>query len=174
MKTRVAALLVLTLFLTACAARQPAGHHPPARTPAGKTPQTSSPYQRVPQNSPRQIIVQTVMDNTGVPYRWGGKSPSQGFDCSGLVWFAHQEAGIPVPRTAKDQWKHGKKIKKSRLTPGDLVFFTIPKKRTAVHVGVFIGNNTFVHAPGKGRRVTRARLDTPYFKAQFKGAANYF
>lgn len=121
----------------------------------------------------RQIIVIHAIENIGEPYAWGGKSPDLGFDCSGLVFYTHGKADLCVPRTAKEQFKKGRPISKPALEPGDLVFFTIPKKKTGIHVGIFIGNDQFVHAPGRGRQVRLARLSNAYFKQHFKGARSY-
>ena len=100
----------------------------------------------------------------GSPYRFGGNSPN-GFDCSGLVWFVYHELGIEVPRTAAEQHKAALAVPGDRLQPGDLVFFY-----TAVdHVGIYLGNGEFVHAPASGKTVTRARLDSPFFTLGFAG-----
>lgn len=100
----------------------------------------------------------------GVPYRYGGASPS-GFDCSGLVFYVYHALGVNVPRTALLQHEAAKSVAKKDLRPGDLVFFY-----TSVdHVGIYVGNNEFVHAPSTGKTVTRASLKEPYFALGFAG-----
>jgi cell wall-associated NlpC family hydrolase len=100
----------------------------------------------------------------GVPYRLGGHSPA-GFDCSGLVWFVYHELGISVPRTAALQHQVARSISGDQLQPGDLVFFY-----TSVdHVGIYVGNGEFIHAPATGKTVSRARLNSPYFILGFAG-----
>ncbi len=100
----------------------------------------------------------------GVPYRLGGQSPD-GFDCSGLVWFVYRELGVSVPRTAAQQHAAARSIPGDQLRPGDLVFFY-----TSVdHVGIYLGNGEFIHAPATGKTVTRAKLSSPYFILGFAG-----
>ncbi|MCG8633169.1 MAG: C40 family peptidase [Desulfobacterales bacterium] len=121
----------------------------------------------------REVVVRHAIDSVGTPYAWGGESPSEGFDCSGLVTYTHSRAGISMPRTAQAQFKKGRPVPRSALQPGDLVFFNAPDKKNAVHVGIFIGRNNFVHAPGKGRTVIRSTLTNPYFKRYLKGARSF-
>ncbi|MCP4553022.1 MAG: C40 family peptidase [Bacteroidetes bacterium] len=121
----------------------------------------------------RQIIVIQAIENLGKPYKWGGQSPGQGFDCSGLVVYTHGKAGIWVPRTSKDQYRNGRPLSKPALEPGDLVFFNIPEKKTGLHVGIFIGKGQFIHAPGSDRQVSLASLNNFYFNQNFKGVRSY-
>nr|WP_320193197.1 C40 family peptidase [uncultured Desulfobacter sp.] len=109
----------------------------------------------------------------GTPYRWGGLSP-KGFDCSGLVVYAYKKIGIHVPRTAKSQFKNCTSINRRNIKPADLVFFSVPRRRGVVHVGIYIGKGQFVHAPGRGRKVRRASLNNIYFKQHFIKAGNFF
>lgn len=166
----------LTLLVTSCATRGPDGpasHTSPAGSSGPKTVHPD-PDPSFLLTNPRQIIVRTALDSVGRPYKWGGHSPHKGFDCSGLVYYAHNNAGLKIPRTAKEQWRQARKIHRIHMmAPGDLVFFSTSGKSKAVHVGIFIGDSTFIHAPGKGRQVTRARLDNHYFIKRFKGAATF-
>ncbi len=104
----------------------------------------------------------------GTPYRFGGAAPG-GFDCSGLVWYVHREAGIAVPRTAAEQRAAASPVPREQLRPGDLVFFYTPQD----HVGIYLGEGEFVHAPATGRRVERARLDSPFFILAFAGGGRF-
>lgn len=120
----------------------------------------------------RQAIIQTAVTAVGTPYRWGGLSP-KGFDCSGLVVYAYKKIGIHVPRTAKAQFKKCTSVARQNIKPADLVFFSVPRRRGVVHVGIYIGKGQFIHAPGRGRRVKRASLNNIYFKQHFIKAGNF-
>ncbi|HXQ31343.1 MAG TPA: C40 family peptidase [Steroidobacteraceae bacterium] len=100
----------------------------------------------------------------GTPYRYGGRSRA-GLDCSGLVFYVYRELGLAVPRTAAEQRAAAVPVAAEALRPGDLVFFYTPED----HVGVYLGNSEFVHAPASGRPVERARLDSPFFILGFAG-----
>jgi cell wall-associated NlpC family hydrolase len=121
----------------------------------------------------RKIIVDHAISNLGRPYKWGGESPSKGFDCSGLIVYTYQKADIYIPRTANAQFSSGKPVLKKELKPGDLVFFKKPTDQKVYHVGIFIGENTFVHAPGHGRPVSYGYLSNPYFKKYYIGSRTY-
>ena len=108
----------------------------------------------------------------GSPYRYGGATRG-GFDCSGLVFFAHQQSGLPVPRTSRDQADAAREIKESKLRRGDLVFFKIGSRRVN-HVGIYIGDRQFVHAPGAGKPVTVNSLDDEYYEQRFSSAGRYW
>jgi murein DD-endopeptidase len=98
----------------------------------------------------------------GKPYRYGGSSPSTGFDCSGLVQWSYAQAGRKLPRSTDDQRVALQRIRVTELRRGDLIFFDQEGKK-ASHVGIYVGNGEFVHAPSSGKRVRRDRLDTPYW-----------
>ena len=102
----------------------------------------------------------------GAPYRYGGRDPS-GFDCSGLVWYVYQSLGVELPRSSRQQRQGLAAISRDELEPGDLVFFSSPVD----HVGIYLGAGDFVHAPRRGKRVSIASLDAPYFQLGFAGAA---
>lgn len=98
----------------------------------------------------------------GTRYRYGGASPNQGFDCSGLVQYSYRLAGLNVPRSTQYQYRSTRRIRSNRLRRGDLLFFNQLGKRLS-HVGIYIGNNRFVHAPSTGKRVRISSLKNRYW-----------
>jgi hypothetical protein len=121
----------------------------------------------------RKEIVKTARRFIGLPYQWGGSSANRGFDCSGLTMVVYRINGLNLPRTSKEQYRTGIPIKKGQLKSGDLVFFATSKRKRVSHVGIYTGDNTFIHAPGKGRRICAASLSKRYFKARYAGARTY-
>jgi cell wall-associated NlpC family hydrolase len=119
----------------------------------------------------RQALVRQARAMLGTPYRYGGSSP-RGFDCSGLVQYSHAQTGITVPRMARDQRRHARPVPVSRLQPGDLVFFALPESK-GDHVGIYVGNGEFIHAPSSGKRVSRSRLDQHYWRERLVAAGSY-
>ena len=104
----------------------------------------------------------------GVRYRWGGETP-QGFDCSGFVKFMYERVfSMRLPRTSIEMASIGRQVERCELRPGDLVFFNTRGTRIN-HVGIFIGNDTFVHS-SRSRGVTEDRLEDRYFSTRFVGA----
>ncbi len=104
----------------------------------------------------------------GVRYRWGGQTP-EGFDCSGFVKFMYERVfGTALPRTSIQMASIGTKVERSELRPGDLVFFRMRGNRIN-HVGIFVGNETFIHS-SLSRGVTEDRLENRYFEKRFAGA----
>jgi cell wall-associated NlpC family hydrolase len=104
----------------------------------------------------------------GTPYRWGGTSPDSGFDCSGLVGYVFRNAlGIELPRVSREMAKTGQLVSdRSALAAGDLVFFG-KRGKIVDHVGIYVGNGKFVHAPRTGRDVTVSNLDSGYWSEKF-------
>lgn len=100
----------------------------------------------------------------GVPYRYGGNSTG-GFDCSGLVYYAYARVGKQVPRTTAALLRQTEPVARNELRVGDLLFFSIAGKPG--HVGMYLGNRRFVHAPSSGREVTVADLDSPFYRQAF-------
>lgn len=117
-------------------------------------------------------LVEDVRRQIGARYKFGGRSPEDGFDCSGLAWWAHSRQGIAVPATSFDQFSGGLKVGREALLSGDLVFFTTYREGPS-HVGVYTGKGTFIHAPKEGGRVREERLDEPYWKRRYLGARRY-
>lgn len=115
-------------------------------------------------------VVLRALSLLGVSYRLGGSSPDTGLDCSGLVRLAFREgAGLPLPRRSEEMSRSGAEIRRDELRPGDLVFFNT-LRRAFSHVGIYIGNNQFVHAPSRGGQVRVENLDARYWAARFDGA----
>jgi cell wall-associated NlpC family hydrolase len=115
-----------------------------------------------------QAIVNEGKKYLGVPYRYGGTTP-KGFDCSGFTSYTFKKKNVKIPRTAAEQYKKGKAVSKKNLKAGDLVFFKTTSKKSVSHVGIYIGNNKFIHSAGKG--VTIASINDPYYwKSRYAGA----
>ena len=117
----------------------------------------------------RTEIVETARSFVGLPYRWGGKSAETGFDCSGLVMAVYYLNGIRLPRTSRDQYHVGKPITKDFLNEGDLVFFDTTGRNRVSHVGIYVGDGKFIHAPGKGKTIRTDSLTNTYYAPRYKG-----
>jgi murein DD-endopeptidase len=107
-----------------------------------------------------QRVALTAQRMIGVPYHYGGNNP-RGFDCSGLVFYSYGEAGVPVPRTSGEQLRASHPLDIEEAVPGDLVFFRMSKR--AWHVGIYLGDQSFIHAPSTGKAVLIERLDHEYY-----------
>jgi cell wall-associated NlpC family hydrolase len=108
----------------------------------------------------------------GAPYRFGGAA-REGFDCSGLVYFAHAAVGLAVPRTVAAQNAAARPVSTAALAPGDLVFFHLGGAATD-HVGIYAGSGRFIHAPARGRVVSYAWLADPYYARRYVGAGRFW
>ena len=117
-----------------------------------------------------QDAIDQAMDLLGIRYRRGGTSPEAGFDCSGFVSHVFREGlGLILPRSSKEMSRSGEVIGQEELRPGDLVFFN-PMRKAFSHVGIYLGDNQFVHAPRSGGRVRIEDLRDGYWTKRFNGA----
>jgi cell wall-associated NlpC family hydrolase len=115
-------------------------------------------------------VVVGALNMIGVRYRWGGNTPDSGLDCSGFVRYVFQDTlGLSLPRRAAEMSRVGEKVSLSNLKPGDLVFFNT-MRRTVSHVGIYIGDNKFVHSPSTGSTIRVDDLDDGYWEKRFTGA----
>jgi cell wall-associated NlpC family hydrolase len=109
-------------------------------------------------------VVGIAMQYLGIPYQWGGSSPSTGFDCSGFVMFVYAQVGVSLPHNAAMQYGYGSPVSRSELAPGDLVFFN-----GLGHMGIYIGGNQFIHSPHTGDVVKISSL-TGWYASTYYGA----
>jgi len=110
-------------------------------------------------------VVGIAMRYLGVPYRWGGASPSSGFDCSGFTMYVYAQVGVSLPHNAAMQYGLGTPVSRSQLAPGDLVFFN-----GLGHMGMYIGGGQFIHAPHSGDVVKISSLSDSWYAATYVGA----
>lgn len=121
-------------------------------------------------HSPKQTIAGTALKFLGTDYRFGGNSPSEGFDCSGLVVYAAQKSlGLKLPRTAHAMASKGESVKRGDLRRGDLVFFNTRGHRFS-HVGIYLGDHKFLHAPRTGAKVRVESMNVTYWSKRYNGA----
>lgn len=125
-------------------------------------------------------IAQTAIRLIEAPLHAGGTSP-EGFDCSGLAWYAHHLLGIEVPRTAEDQSRAARRVALKALMPGDLLFFHVKGKEKGKshdhavdHVGIYIGQGLFVHVSSVERAVAYGSLDNAYFRSHLVSAGRFW
>ncbi|MDI6616495.1 MAG: C40 family peptidase, partial [Syntrophaceae bacterium] len=130
---------------------------------------------RPPRDDPffRDEIVKTARSFLGVPYRWGGASADQGFDCSGLAMAIYRLNGLNLPRTSRQQYESGAAVGSGALAKGDLVFFDTRGKGEISHVGIYAGDGRFIHAPRSGKTVRTSSLSDSYYKNRYVGARTY-
>jgi len=121
------------------------------------------------QSSQSIQILAVAREMLGQPVVWGGASPAQGFDCSGLVQYVYRQAGINLPRTADIQFLVGRNVSQSALQPGDLVYFTTYEPG-ASHVGIYIGRDKFIHTSFSSGVVAIADMNDSYFVQRYYGA----
>jgi cell wall-associated NlpC family hydrolase len=121
----------------------------------------------------REQIVNRAFSFLGLPYRWGGTRPEEGFDCSGLTMAVYHLVGLNLPHSSHSQYIGGNPVSRKDLKKGDLVFFRSSREGRISHVGIYTGNGDFVHAPGKNQSIRVDSLSDRYFQHRFAGARTY-
>ena len=121
----------------------------------------------------RNEIISRAESYLGIPYQWGGSSPREGFDCSGLTMAVYQLIGLNLPHSAEEQFRTGTPVKKERLYRGDLIFFRTSGSQRISHVGIYTGNGRFIHAPGGNKKIRIDSLSSSYFRKHYAGARTY-
>lgn len=161
---RGAALLVLALLLAACGKEQV---RPSAPTGAS---QRHWPQVRPADPESANAVLMRAIGLVGTPYTYGGNTPESGFDCSGLVAYVYRDMlDLSLPRTSRELAAiQGPRIAPEKLAAADLVFFG--SKGSVSHVGIYVGEGRFVHAPSTGGTVRLDRLDGPYWRDHYSGA----
>lgn len=115
-------------------------------------------------------VIFYALSMIGINYRWGGSTPQTGFDCSGFVMHVYQQiAGLVLPRDSYSMARVGEQVSSEDLRPGDLVFFNTLRKPFS-HVGIYLGEQRFVHSPSSGGRVQIVSMNEPYWKTRYNGA----
>jgi cell wall-associated NlpC family hydrolase len=180
---KVVSLSALVL-LSACGIFPVASDASPTSTTKSAPAEQKSPSAsaKLPTSSPasarisnrRQDVLMYTMGLLGTGYRFGGKNPEAGLDCSGMVSFIYREAAeLPMPGNAATLARGGRLVSAEKLLPGDLVFFNT-QQRAHSHVGIFIGEGRFVHAPSTNGKIRVDRLDHGYFASRYEEARTYF
>lgn len=156
--------VVIVLLLGACATSPP-GTRSPWTKATGERPIAFT------ESAPPHIrdLLLRAMALIGTPYRPGGISPDTGFDCSGFVRYVFQSSGLTLPRTSDEMSQVGNRVEKNELQPGDLVFFDT-LSRPFSHVGIYLGEHRFIHAPSNGGRVEIVNLTDRYWLRRYNGA----
>lgn len=161
MNGSLAFLVALTTVGVGCASRDGVRPEPFPRLPAANDRGTVS-------TANHDVLTTTALSLIGSPYREGGDSPA-GFDCSGFMRYVFARHGVSLPRLAQQQFHVGRPVGIDEIRPGDLVFFTTIAPG-ASHVGLAIGPDEFVHAPGTRGRVRVERMSAGYWSRRYLGA----
>lgn len=158
---RLPLLCATALLLAACASSPPSRHSGLPRTPGKPMVDPSAGLE--------EISIQ-AMSLVGTPYRYGGNTPDAGFDCSGLVrYVVSRAANVNLPRTTEAMGTRGSALDRSEVASGDLVFFNTTGRANS-HVGIYVGQNRFVHAPSSGGTVRLEDMGKPYWASRYNGA----
>lgn len=157
---------LLSLLLLGCASQ-------PTRLPQFEAETGAETTAAVPEghtSDPASKVAMQALAYLGTPYRTGGLSPRTGFDCSGLVAYVYRVgAGLTLPRNTLDLSRLGEPVARAALRPGDLVFYNT-QRRAYSHVGIYLGEDRFIHAPSSGGEVRVEDLRTDYWARRYSGA----
>ena len=163
MKIRTVIVGTLAVLLAACASAPPPSERLPDR-----------PSDRAGFSAKGSEVALFALGLIDTGYRFGGKNPQAGLDCSGMVSYIYDRgAGLKVSGSAADIARQGRPVDRASLRPGDLVFFNT-RNASFSHVGVYIGENRFVHAPSSSGRVRIDQLNARYYAQRFEAARSYF
>ncbi|RDK10642.1 C40 family peptidase [Cupriavidus lacunae] len=160
-QARLPLLCATALLLAACASSPPSRYAGLPRTPGKPMVDPSAGLE--------EVSIQ-AMSLVGTPYRYGGNTPDSGFDCSGLVrYVVSRAANVNLPRTTEAMGTRGSSLDRSEVASGDLVFFNTTGRANS-HVGIYVGQNRFVHAPSSGGTVRLEDMGKPYWASRYNGA----
>jgi len=158
-------MVVAGASLTGCAKRVMRSETP---VEVAQTPQAETTPDKPPTDSLLgSEAAALAKEQLGKPYQWGASGPNK-FDCSGLVMYVYDNLGVKLPRVTGEQAYAGVHVDRADLQPGDLVFFKLSGSRIN-HVGIYLGNSKFVHAPRKHQPVRTDSLNDSYWRGRFKG-----
>jgi cell wall-associated NlpC family hydrolase len=121
-------------------------------------------------DGPRGDVLTAALGQLGTRYEYGASSPGRALDCSALTHHAYHSAGLEIPRMSRAQHRAAKPVPRSRLEPGDLVFFRTPG---GYHVGILVDKLRFIHASTSARRVKISSLAAPYWRTRLAGAGTF-
>lgn len=169
----VKCLLYITLVAcsTSCAANEPkAENTEQAQTALHESEASEAENTKLGWSEKAQEVLINALSLSGIQYKYGGSSPDTGFDCSGFVRYVFkQAANLTLPRTSYGISQLGKQVRTGDLKPGDLVFFNTLKSAFS-HVGIYVGDNKFIHSPSSGGGVRIESMDSQYWQKRFNGA----
>ncbi|WP_320171235.1 C40 family peptidase [Maridesulfovibrio sp.] len=168
-------IMLLLLVTGGCASKQVPS--PKSRTydsakivSATKVGRTS----KVNRSSKGSRVVSTARSLLGIPYRWGGRSPETGFDCSGFIWYVYNRNGINLPRSTSGLLTVGRPVGKSSIRAGDILLYKVSKKGKSLHAAIATGSGTFVHSPSSGKTVCEVSMSGPYWRGRLIEARRVF
>ena len=174
MKKRIGLVIALALVLGACGSPKKPKTKTPPKPPKTQASAKTIKITHVTAQKGGQEIMMYAMGLIGIGYQFGGSNPQAGFDCSGMVNYIYQNAlGVQLPRTARDIAAASTPINKSNLKVGDLVFFNTSGNAYS-HMGIYIGENRFVHAPSTNGSIRTESLESKYFATRFTSARTLF
>ncbi len=161
--------VVLALSSTSCAAVEPGPKLTEAQANVQAAEYEATYNEGKWSDRAREVLV-NALSLTGIRYKYGGNSPETGFDCSGFVRYVFkQAASLTLPRSAIEISQLGTSVPKNELKPGDLVFFNTLKSAFS-HVGIYLGNNRFIHSPSSGGKVRVENMQDGYWAKHYNGA----